>query len=196
MLASFSKLVEKAKADLGDGREPRGGDEILAAVPTQPPDPVKAVDVASGAAVTCLGLLGTPFAVLPLARMKLGQFRTRDAGGIEQSKYGSLLLVFRRNRLDLHKLGRRYRPGPFIESLSYDQVESFGRKPGTLAIETWPRLVDGEELLIHGWFERDLRRTLGQLGIDILAIPGAAQPIRRLDQVANAPDANHQLENP
>jgi len=192
MVPSFQKLIDNATDTLAIGVDPNGGDEIVAVVPSQASAAVKPVDVASGAAVQFLGLMGTPLAVLPFLRIKIGQYRSRNAGAIEQSKYGALMLVFRRSRLDIHRFVGRGRPGDFIESFRYDEVESFGRKPEGMAVETWLNFVEGGELLIHGWYERDLRRAIEPLGIHLIAIPGATAQITRTNPTTspNAAAAN------
>ncbi len=179
MHPSFSKLIDNAHKTLHGGLPSRGDEEIVAVVPSQPTSLVKPVDVAAGAAVTLIGLVATPLSALPILRLQSGKFRTRHAGADEKSLYHSLLLIFRRSRLDVHHQ-RRGHPTEFVESYSYDRVHSYGRQTQGMAIETWLR-VDDFEFMIHGWYERDLRPVLSTVGISVDPIPGAETPIRRLD---------------
>ena len=179
MHPSFAKLIDNTHQQLHSGLVARGGEEIVAVVPTQPTSLVKPADVAAGAAATVLGLLATPLAALPVLRVMVGRYRTRHAGADEQSLYHSLLLVFRRSRLDVHH-HRGARPIELVESYTYDRVHSYGRSAEGMAIETWLR-ADEFEFMVHGWYERDLRQALGTVGISLDPIPGVAAPIRRLD---------------
>ena len=91
-------------------------------------------------------------------------------------------LVFRRNRLDVHRLKPTGRAGEFRESFSYDEV-SYGRgdSPSHMAIETFLR-AGGVEFPVHGWFERDLRKAIAPLGVSLDPIAGAAPiPVRKTE---------------
>lgn len=178
MANSFSKLLERAKTQLEDGA-PGSGDEIVVAVNTQLSEEGQATHMVGGALAPLFGLWGLILAALPFARLAVKAIRNgRDPDDLaEQVHHRIFLLVFRRDRLDVHARKRRNRFGALLTSLPYDDM-SYGRgpDPSSMAINTYLRTQD-IEFPINGWFERDLRKALGPLGVTIEPLSGATSQI-------------------
>lgn len=176
MANSFDKLTERTKQHLHGDDEPTGDDEIVAVVNTIIIEDAHAAHGLSYIVASIFGLWGMLLAALPFARLGFKKLRTDNEPETlsEQVKFRTFLLVFRRNRLDVHRNKSRHRPGDLVTSFGYDDV-SYGRheKPGGLATETFVR-VNGIEFPVNGWFERDLRKTVAPLGVTLQAIGGAA----------------------
>ena len=78
-----------------------------------------------------------------------------------QAQLFTIVIAFHRDHVTFHRqrwLGRRL--GPAIESCGYEGLRYERRG---IAVETFLTL-GGDEWLIAGWFERDLRQALRTLG--------------------------------
>ena len=186
MAMSFSKLVARAEAELPAGKTP--SDEIVAVASTQLSGEGQGAAMVGGALAPLFGFWGMLLALLPFARLRVKAARNnRNPEGLsEQIHYRVFHLVFRRDRLDVYSRQRRGRFGPLVQSFPYDNM-SYGRgdHPAGMAIETFLR-VDDIVLPIHGWFERDLRKAIGSLGVTIEPITGPVSQIEKQLQSGEA----------
>lgn len=169
------------------------GDEVVVAVPVSNPDINKLAAATAG--LTIFGsllpnlLAGVAvFVAAPLGLFAVGKWRSRKSPARAQARWGPLMAVFHATEVTLHPIisDRKWgvfgitkpkRLGGALESHPIGAV-SFRRT--NVAVDT--RLtIDGVDYNVHGWYERDLRVALSQLGVASDRIP-AAQPEPRSRQ--------------
>ena len=154
--------------------------DVIAAVPStpQPTGTDMVLDAGVGAVAAIVPVAAALAAAVSLFLKSLvqrGRPRNKPA---EQRLHQTLLLVFRRETVEiveLHRNGRRV--GAVLESnalagVSYKRTETLLDTRLTIGTIEWP---------IHGWFERDLRRALDPLGVELEQLP-AAIPYKESEQ--------------